>query len=113
MTDPLSPTPLSEEEAKLINVPVPLTDLLSKADDQADDLGIVILYPEQVRALIQALRIAVEACERVAALEATADPVAAVTKDRPDHAFALGMAKAYAKHALAAVRELVDLGEKP
>lgn len=78
-----------------MTVTVPLTGLLAKADDQADDLGIVIVYPEQIRALCEALRIAVEALAAVR--ERSDDPVACAT----------------ALEGEWAVRELVDLGEKP
>ena len=77
-----------------MTVPVPLTDLLAKADDQADDLGIVIVYPEQVRALCEALRIAVEAAENAHEELWHHDTRAAWPLEV----------------ALAAVRELVDLG---
>ena len=80
-----------------MTVPVPLTDLLAKADDQADDLGIVIVYPEQLRALCEALRIAVEGLDELTA------------RFDGDEAL-VGSPLLNARTALAAVRELVDLG---
>ena len=70
-----------------MTVPVPLTDIEAAAADFDADTG-----PEDVLALCEALRLAVEGLEHY------------------DHAFGSGV---NARDALAAVRELVDLGEKP
>ena len=92
-----------------MTVPVPLTDLLAKADDQADDLGIVIVYPEQVRALCEALRIAVEGLDLIAADETGCcyewwDTTCAKRGDPEPCHFCI------VNERRAAVRELVDLG---